>query len=592
MSESSEALKAAKIQRRSAKAALTRLGKALNHLCENERPAEEVGNYLIKVEQAFDNVVSKHELYAILIDQDEQFEQEEQWLDECQTFFLKLDIDAKCYIENVSAKISKSSLDENPQNSLGMIGMQNTPSASNTSPEISEPSISNENNVIDISTPQENPSINDEVSIKSVNSPREFLQNNLEQNARQSASQPEVSNEAGPAYNSTPCGFRMEKPKLPKFCGDVREYAIFCADFKHAIESRYSKRDAITLLRICLKEKPLGLIKGIGSDYDAAWEYLDSIYGDPRFVSDTITQDIAKFKPLEEGEDVRFCDLVHLVRRSYNTLKEVGVPSDMDNSHMLSIIEQKMCPDDRKVWSRDLERERKPATLNALMTWMTSEMKSRMRATAPVRSGLTNRRKINHLHGEIEGGNKSRNRCWLCNNSSHWPDQCQKLAAMSVEERLVVAKENHVCFSCLKKAGRDHRQANCSRRKQCNKVENGSQCTFSHHPLLHKSSAVGATLASVTSQKDSMLPVIAANICGPNELYKRGNVLLDSGAKISLIRSETADNLGLKGREHLSEHNQSRWRRGINSYENLQSTSKRNRRPKETFCESNWYSMY
>ena len=46
-----------------------------------------------------------------------------------------------------------------------------------------------------------------------------------------------------------------------------------------------------------------------------------------------------------------------------------------------------------------------------------------------------------------------------------------------------------------------------------------------------------------------MLPVIAANICGPNGLYKRGNVLLDSGAQISLIRSETADSLGLKGRD-------------------------------------------
>ena len=62
----------------------------------------------------------------------------------------------------------------------------------------------------------------------------------------------------------------MEKPKLPKFAGDVREYAIFRADFKHAIESRYAKRDAITLLRTCLMEKPLDLIKGIGSDYDAA----------------------------------------------------------------------------------------------------------------------------------------------------------------------------------------------------------------------------------------------------------------------------------------------------------------------------------
>ena len=82
-----------------------------------------------------------------------------------------------------------------------------------------------------------------------------------------------------------------------------RDYAIFRADFKHAIESKYSKRDAITFLRTCLQDKPLELIKGIGQDYDAAWDYLDSIYGDPRFVSDTITQDIVKFRALQPSED-------------------------------------------------------------------------------------------------------------------------------------------------------------------------------------------------------------------------------------------------------------------------------------------------
>ena len=124
----------------------------------------------------------------------------------------------------------------------------------------------------------------------------------------------------------------MKKPKMPKFSGDVREYAIFQSDLKHPIDARYSKRDAITILRTCLQGKPLDLIKGIGSDYDVAWEYLDSIYGDPRFVSDTITQDIVKFRTLCDGEDARLCDLVHLVKRCYNTLKEVGLPSNMDNS--------------------------------------------------------------------------------------------------------------------------------------------------------------------------------------------------------------------------------------------------------------------
>lgn len=75
---------------------------------------------------------------------------------------------------------------------------------------------------------------------------------------------------------------------MPKFTWDVREYVIFRADFKHAIKSRYSKRDSVTFLRACLQGKPLELIKGIGSDYDAACDDLDSICGDPWFVSDTI----------------------------------------------------------------------------------------------------------------------------------------------------------------------------------------------------------------------------------------------------------------------------------------------------------------
>ena len=99
---------------------------------------------------------------------------------------------------------------------------------------------------------------------------------------------------------------------------------------------------------------------------------------------------------------------------------------------MLSIIEQKMCANDRKVWSRDLERERKPATLNALINWMSTEMKSRMRATALVRSGIPTRRKVNQVNGAIEEERKNRHKCWLCKNSNHWPDQYQKLAEMTV----------------------------------------------------------------------------------------------------------------------------------------------------------------
>ena len=178
-----------------------------------------------------------------------------------------------------------------------------------------------------------------------------------------------VANNAAQSHGtnqSGACTFKLEKPKLPIFVGNVRDYAIFHSDFKHAIEAKYSPRDAITLLHTCLRDRPLDLIKRIGTDYVVVWEYFDSIYGVLQFISDTVTQDIVQFKALQDGEDTRFCDLVHLVKRRYNTLKEVGLPSDMDNSHMLFIIEQKMCADDRKVWARHLEKEKKPAMLHAL----------------------------------------------------------------------------------------------------------------------------------------------------------------------------------------------------------------------------------
>ena len=143
----------------------------------------------------------------------------------------------------------------------------------------------------------------------------------------------------------------------------------------------------------------------------------------------------------------------------------------------------------------------------------------------------------------------TKHKCWFCSSFNHWPDQCEKFAAKSLDERIDAAKNNHVCFSCLKKAGRDHRQANCSRRRQCTKSESGKQCTFYHHPLLHKSQTAHIGIASLSNQKDSILPVIAANIWRSNEILKPGNIMFDSGAQISLIRRETADSLRLNGRD-------------------------------------------
>ena len=171
-----------------------------------------------------------------------------------------------------------------------------------------------------------------------------------------------------------------------------------------------------------------------------------------------------------------------------------------------------MCTDDRKVWARHLESNGKEATPGQLITWMNTEMKSRVRATAPLRNvGHNPRHPVNHVIPQDNGPtiSSSSPKCWICQTSTHWVDQCRKFTSLNPQERLKAAKENHACFSCLKRAGRDHRTTSCSRRRQCPEKLNGIQCTYYHHPLLHAAfQPTGAAISSVTGNKRALLPIV------------------------------------------------------------------------------------
>ncbi len=181
----------------------------------------------------------------------------------------------KQVLENGSDKDKSAS---NPSNAIGISSMQSKVDAvSSDSSHEKEQIAINDEQENDKQTPGKgdkgvndnvqvpNPGLNNPSSIDSVSAPGQVAKGGVNNNVQV----PNPGNN-DPSLPSNACGFNMEKPKLPKFAGDVREYAIFKADFKHAVEARYTKRDANTLLRTCLQGKPLDLIKEIGTDYDAA----------------------------------------------------------------------------------------------------------------------------------------------------------------------------------------------------------------------------------------------------------------------------------------------------------------------------------
>ena len=148
---------------------------------------------------------------------------------------------------------------------------------------------------------------------------------------------------------------------------------------------------------------------------------------------------------------------------------------------------------------------------------------------------------------QVSGGAKAK--CWICPSSDHWVDQCKKFMSMSLNERLKIVKENHACYSCLKKAGRDHRAANCSRKRPCSEMVNNASCNKNHHPLLHAATNLIGMLASTIKTKESLLPVVSAFVVGNNGKREQANILMDSGAQISLVRNDVAQRLKLKGKD-------------------------------------------
>nr|XP_054761134.1 uncharacterized protein LOC129267449 [Lytechinus pictus] len=356
---------------------------------------------------------------------------------------------------------------------------------------------------------------------------------------------PERNNDR--AERASSCKVQIERPKLPQFSGDVRDYTTFKSDFKHLIEFRYEKRDAITILRTSITGKPLDLIRGLGNDYEATWAHLDNIYGDPRLVAHAIVYDLGKFHPLKEGEDGR---------RSYNTLQEVGKTNDMDNNHMISLIEKKMSNEDRKLWLRFVERERTDAPFHALLYWMEMELKTRIRASAPVRDGRSSaqqrdRRSSASVSNVVEDDKAKKKpdfRCWLCKSSEHWVDQCKKVLEKSQQERFQLLKENRACFSCLKRAGKDHNMKTCKRRKRCTAMINGEQCSAFHHPLLQREMQPRTDIVSSVTGNSGLLPVLTVKLVSSNGQMKLVNCLLDSGAQVSLIKNSVAEDQKLRSK--------------------------------------------
>ena len=220
----------------------------------------------------------------------------------------------------------------------------------------------------------------------------------------------------------------------------------------------------------------------------------------------------------------------------------------MDNTHIISLIERKMTPDDLKVWSRHIYVQEIEPSLSNLLKCMEEEMTVRLRSGATIRKGSSYPRHSVHAVGSGYGnkysgsckeniGNMptapdhSKTHCYVC-KEARYIDQCPRFKAMTPKERWEIVKDQKACFGCLNRS-KGHTVLNCLRRKECQeKNSDGSLFKKYHLKLLHDntSPALPNLVGFVQDNSEAILPVTSGKVKGRNENVETASVFFESGA--------------------------------------------------------------
>ena len=292
-------------------------------------------------------------------------------------------------------------------------------------------------------------------------------------------------------------------------------------------------------------------------------------------------------------------ELVDVVESGFRDLERLKLDKEISNSTVVSIIEDKLLRDIRRLWA--LEINKTDSTVNdankfpSLLKFLLEQKRTieydnnnirthshicgganyleQVESTDYSNCGINiskmdnnsgrndnyyynydydyDNDNINRTNNQTYGGayyveqiwsNVDNNKLKLKSCVIHYANNhsTQEYIAMTPTHKRDVVKANRLCFSCLE-AG--HRSVNCRLREKCGV----DKCTKLHHNSLHQGSVEGFNFHSLGATKNSQgTCLLQRSTC---ENVKPLTVFFDGGATISLITFNKTAMLGLEGTE-------------------------------------------
>ena len=149
----------------------------------------------------------------------------------------------------------------------------------------------------------------------------------------------------------------LEKIPLPKFEGDIRLYSRFRTDFMEMVIPNVEKKQASFVLRQCLSQPIVKSISSCGDDVKEIIKRLDDKFADPGKITDSIINDVKKFRVIDSKDNKRLIEFINLIEWGYNDLKALKLDKKICNTSVVSIIEGKLPNELAMEWYRKIHKE-------------------------------------------------------------------------------------------------------------------------------------------------------------------------------------------------------------------------------------------
>lgn len=319
------------------------------------------------------------------------------------------------------------------------------------------------------------------------------------------------------------CQMKLERVKLPSFCGAIREYPRFKKDFEAQVEPNIEKKAIPYVLKSCLSGEALDVVKNVDDDPVKMWERLREKYGRPSKVTDAIMIEIKRMKQVNEGDDRKFTEMVELVESSWRDLRMIGMESEISNTTVVSFIEEKLPRSVKAQWCLEVCEEDEEESdggegntratdkgkFEMFLRFLLKHKRAIEYGSEQIRTPGFQRTGLTHAMQGRET-NTTKENCWIHTgipNGLHPIWRCREFLAKTVKDRITFVKEHEACRACLLKkcpGAKDPMQ--CKTAFKC--FEAG--CRQPHNHLLHESQEItGSTMHASTynGSQQTMLPL-------------------------------------------------------------------------------------